>query len=182
MAKIDPFFKEQISSLSKKELEKLVLKAASKHSQFYNYLLINYVDKSYGESDLFELTKADLNLLFRKTYKGFSDELKLANMLAACNKRINEFSKVCKDKSLEMELIMYVLEVPFSLTTNYFTTCFTNYNRQVYLLVKKSITILKSKLHEDYHIQYAPKLNEYLVILHRTSKHLDYIHNLPKSI
>ena len=121
-------------------------------------------------------------MLYRKSYKGYSKELQLANMFAACNKRINEFGKVCRNKALEMELILDVLEIPFSNSSNSFTTCFTKYNYQVYLLLKKAITILKTKLHEDYHIQYAPRLNEYLTVLHRTSSHLDYIYLLPKSI
>mgnify|MGYP003401039606 FL=1 len=182
MAKINPIIKDKIESLEKKELQKLVLKAASTSKQFHDYLLINYIDKEYGEQDLFDAAKSDLYMLYRKSYKGYSKELQLANMFAACNKRINEFGKVCRNKALEMELILDVLEIPFSNSSNSFTTCFTKYNYQVYLLLKKAITILKTKLHEDYHIQYAPRLNEYLTVLHRTSSHLDYIYLLPKSI
>ncbi len=182
MAKIDSFVKEEISRLSKTDLEKLVIKAASNNRQFHDYLIINYIDKVNGENELFEQTKKELEILFSKNYKGFSEELQLANMLATCNKKINEFAKVCKDKLLEMELIMLVLEIPFSMSTNHFTTCFTRYNQQVYLFIKKAITIFKNKLHEDFYIQFAPKLNEYLNVLHRTSNHLDYIHSLPISI
>lgn len=163
-------------------MEKLVLKAASQSKQFHNFLLVNYFAKEFGEKDLFEQAKADLQILYRKSYKGFSEELQLANMLSACNKRISEFGKVCKDKSLEMDLIMDVLEIPFSPSAHCLGTCFTKYDYQVYLLVKKAITILKTKLHEDYRIQYAPKLNEYLTILHRTSSHLDYIYGMPESV
>ncbi|MDP3443584.1 MAG: hypothetical protein Q8T08_12065 [Ignavibacteria bacterium] len=122
-----------------------------------------------------------MEVLFRKNYKGFSDELRLANMLAACHKRINEFGKVCKSKELELDLILYVLEVPFSLTTNMFCTCFTQYNYRVVLLVKKAMSLL-NKLHEDYRLEYEPILNDYLTILHRTSNHLDYVYNLPKTV
>ena len=81
-----------------------------------------------------------------------------------------------------MNLILDVLEIPFSISTNSFGTCFTKYDYQVYLLVKKAITLLKTKVHEDFYIEYAPKLNEYLTILHRTSSHLDYIYSMPKQI
>lgn len=182
MAKINAIVKEEIGKLSKKDLEKLVVKAATMNKQFHDYLLVNYVDTELGEKDLYETCLADINFLYRKGYKGFSEELQLANMLAACNKRINEFAKVCKDKTLEMDLLMDVLKIPFSISTNSFTTCFTQYNYRVYLLVKKAITLLKTKLHEDYYIEYAPKLNEYLTILHRTSSHLDYIYDMPKQI
>lgn len=182
MPKVSNLFKKEISSLTKADLEKLVIKAATINKQFYDYLTINYTNKENGENDLFEEAKRDLEFLFRKSYKGFSEELQLANMLAACNKRMNEFGKVCKDKSLEIELILFVLEIPFSISPNHFSTCFTRYDYQVYLLVKKSITLLTNKLHEDYRVEYTPKINEYLAFLHKTSNHLDYIYLLPETI
>lgn len=182
MPKIDSNIKEEIALLPKNELVKLVIKAASKNKEFHDYLLVNYIDKSHGEKELFEQAKRDIEILFHKSYRGFSQELQLANMLAACNKRINEFAKVSKDKTLEMELILQVLEIPFSFCSKCFGTCFTRYDQQVYLLVKKAMTLLKKKLHEDYHIQYAPKINEYISSLHHTSDHLDYIYNLPEKI
>lgn len=174
--------RENLSKLPRKDLEKLVLKAATQNQDFRDFLLVNYIDKEDGEKSLFEKAKADLEVLFCKSYKGFSEELRLANMLAACNKRINEFGKICKDKSLEMDLILLVLEIPFSMPGNHFATCFTRYNQQVYLLLKKAATILRSKLHPDYHIQYAPRLNQYLEIFVNASSHLDYVYTMQKSV
>ncbi len=160
----------------------MVIKAASKNKEFHDYLLVNYVDKTFAEKDLFEQTKSDIQILFRKGYRGYAEEEQLANMLAACNKRINEFAKIAKDKSLEMDLIMMVLEIPFSLSSAYFITCFTRFNYQVYLLLKKAMILVTKKLHEDYRIQYVPKINEYLDFMHTHSNHLDYVYGLPKSI
>jgi hypothetical protein len=182
LPKVESYIKEEIALLSKDDLIKLVIKAASAHQQFHDYLIVNYIDEKHGEKDLFESAKDDLEFLLGTSYRGISEELRMADMLADCNKRINEFARVCKDKSLEMELIMFVLEKPFSVSTNHFGTCFTRYNQQVYLLVKKAMTLLKGKLHEDYHIQFAPRLNNYLSILHRTSRHLDYIYKLPEKV
>jgi len=182
MPKVAIDLKQEIKALSKPDLEKLVTKAASISKEFSEYLLINYINKSDGEQQIFEQAKNDLEILTRKSYKGISAELKLANMFAACNKRITEFGKVCKDKSLELDLIMFVLQIPFSTSTASFGTCFTRYNQQVYLLIKKATTLLTTKLHPDYNIQYAPILNEYLNTLHKTSGHLDYIDKLPISV
>lgn len=182
MTHLNSFREEAISSLSKKDLKLLVMKAASMSKQFNNYLLVNYIDKEYGERDLFEIAKADLDVLFGKSYKGTSKELRLANMLAACSKRITEFSKTCKDHSLQMDLIMGVLRIPFSLSPNYYGTCFTKFNYQVYLLVKKAITLLKTKLHEDYHLQYTHEINRYLTFLHDHSSHLDYVYAMAKKV
>lgn len=182
MAKITAEFKETIASISRKELEKLVLKAATKDKEFYNFIFINFVDKEFGENELFEKAINDIDVLMNKGYKGYSEELQLANMLAACNKRIDEFGKVCKNKSLVIDLIIKVLEVPFSLSSNMFTTCFTNYNYRVFILLKKAISILENKLHEDYQIQYEHTLNTYLEIFHRTSSHLDYVYGFQKKV
>jgi hypothetical protein len=182
MAKVAPTISSQINQLSKKELEKLVLKAAAKDKIFHDYLLVNYFDKEYGEQDLFEQAKRDLEILFTKNYKGFAEELQLANMLGACTKRIMAFSKICKNKHLEADLLISTLEIPFSLPNNRFTTCFTAYNYNVVTLVKRLIKIVTQQLHEDYIIQYQLTINKYLNILHRFSSHLDYVYALPKNI
>lgn len=104
MPEISNTSSSQIANLSKKELEKLVTKAAVKDKSFDDYLLVNYFEKEYGEQDLFETTKADLDNLFLKRYKGYSQEQQTAGLLAACSKRIAEFSKVCKNKNPEVDL------------------------------------------------------------------------------
>lgn len=182
MAKVESIISSQIGNLSKKELEKLVLKAAAKDKSFHDYLLVNYFDKEYGEQELFEQAKEDLEKLFQKKYKGFAKELQLAEMLGACAKRITAFSKNIKNKQFEADLLMHVLEIPFSLPANMFGTCFTAYNYKVVLLLKRVITLVELKMHEDYKIQYQSKINDYLNILHRSSSHLDYVYSLTKSI
>lgn len=182
MAKVDAQIKEAIKKLSKKDLEDLVVKAASMNKQFCDHLLVKYVDKEGGEQTLFMEAQAHLRSICGKEYKGRIEELCLAEMLALCNKRIVEFSKVCSDKSLELDLVMEVLVIPFSHPDVWFTTCFTKFNYQVCLLVKKAVALLQNKLHEDFRIQYAPKLNEYLGKLHRTCNYLDYIKALPEKV
>jgi len=54
MPRISAEMKKQIQLLSKQELEKLILKAASMDKGFHDYLLINHIDKEYGEKDLYE--------------------------------------------------------------------------------------------------------------------------------
>jgi hypothetical protein len=181
MPKVAAIISSQISILPKKELEKLVLKAATKDQAFHDYLLVNYFDKEYGEQDLFEQAKEDLEVIFRKNYKGFSEELRLAEMLKACTKRIMAFSKICKNKHLEADLIMHVLEIPFSFDANTFQTCFTSYNYQVVSLLKRVMNLLEKKMHEDYKIQFQYKIDNYLNILHGTCSYLDYVNALPNA-
>jgi len=180
--RLDPQTKEQIKNLSHKELQQIVLKLTARDKSAHDFLRINYLDKEAAEQELFDEAMADLDLLFRKRYKGFSEQLQLANMLTACIKRINAFTKVSKNKVMEVDLLMYVLEVPFSLSTNLFGTCFTKYDYKVGQIVQRVITAVTKKLHEDYHIEYQEKINGYLKILHRTSNHIDTIYDLPDSI
>lgn len=182
MTKISSDIKNQISLLSKKELETIVFKLAAKEKVVYNYLLVNYIDKDTGENDLFEQTKSALDLLFLKSYKGFSEQLQLANMLSACTKCISDFSKACKNKKLETDLLVHVLEYIFSLSTNFFNTCFTAYDYKVALMLKRVITLIENKLHPDFKIEYSEKINMYLKILHRTSNHINAVNSLPQQI
>ncbi len=72
MAKVASTIIAQICKLQRKELEKLVLKAASKDKSFHDYLLVNYFEKEDSEQHLFEQAKDELEILFRKNYKGIS--------------------------------------------------------------------------------------------------------------
>jgi hypothetical protein len=181
MANRNSEIKEQLGALSKKELVDIIVKLAAKKAN-YDFLLINYLDKDSGEKDLFDAAISDIDNLFRKRYKGFSEQLQLANMLAACVKRINAFTEVSKNKKLEADLILYVLEVPFSLSTNIFGTCFTTFDNKVGILVRRLINLVNKKLHPDYKIEYKDKLNSFLTILHCTSDFNATIYILPKMI
>jgi hypothetical protein len=182
MPRLNSEIKEQIKKLDYYDLKDIVLKLASKEKIVYDFVINNYLDKESGEKELFEITKSDLEIIFRKRYKGFSEQLQLANMLRACIKRINEFTKISKNKVLEADLLLHILEIPFSLTTNMFGTCFTQYDTKVAMILNRLINIVTKKLHEDYKIEYEDKINDYLQILHRTSSHTDTVYNLPKAI
>lgn len=183
MPKLNAETKEQIKRLDRKSLQDIVIKMASKDKMVYDYLLANYLDQEFGEEDLFEETKSDLVNLFQKTYKGYSEQLKLANMLSACVKRINEFTRISNNKVLEAELLMFILdEGPFSWSEDLFGTCFTKYDTKVATIVKRLINIVIKKLHEDYKLDYKDAINRYLQVLHNRSPHNDTVYNLPKAI
>lgn len=181
MANFRAEIKEQVNLLSKNELVEIIVKLAGKKEN-YDFLLVNYLDKQSGENDLFEEARTDIDRLSTKGYKGFAEQLRLANMLSACVKRINEFTKISKNKKLEADLILYVLEIPFAYSTDMFGTCFTRFDYRVGLLVRRLITLVTKKLHPDYLIDYRDKINKYLTILHQTSDFNDTIYNLPKMI
>jgi hypothetical protein len=182
MPKLDVEFKNQIKSLSKADLEEIVIRVAGKNKEIYDFLIVNYFDTQYGEKDLFEEAQNEIRLLFIKKYKGFSEELQLAAMIEACVKRINEFQKICKNKNLEPDLILMILDEVFTHSANSLGTCFTKFDYRVGLLLKRLITLVTNKLHPDFMLEYRKKINDYLQVLHKTSTHLDFIYAMPKSI
>lgn len=181
MLKLDARAKEQIKSLPRKDLEDIVIRLAS-DKENYNYLQVNYLNREDGVKDLFEKTKVEIDLLCTKRYKGFSEQLQVANLLSACIKKINEFAKATKNKTLEADLILHVLEIPFAYGDKMFGTCFTQFDYKTTMLLKRLITLVTKKLHEDYRMDYAAKINEYLARLRRTSYFFDFVHDLPDSI
>ena len=182
MAKIDPSITQALTGLKRTELEKLVFKAASMDKVFHDYLLVNYGDTESGEKELYEQTLADLDIILVKRHKGFSDELRMANALQACNKRIDEFSKISKNKKYTLDLVMFLLQKVFYNSTLSFGTCFTNYDYRVSLLLKKAINILTKKMHEDYRVDYAEELNHYLMKLKACANYFDFVVALPNEI
>lgn len=182
MPRLTPEIKEKIKNLTHTELQQIVFKLATKDKMAHDFIMVNYLDKDYGEQELYDKAISDLDMLFVKGYRGYSEELRMANMLTACIRRINEFCKVSKNKKMEADLLVYILEEAFSLPASHFGTCFTAFDSKVAQIVKRLITIVTKKLHEDYKIEYEGSINEYLRLLHTRSRHIDLVYNMPKII
>lgn len=106
----------------------------------------------------------------------------MANALQACNKRIDEFSKICKNRKYELDLVMYLLQKVYYNSEVSFGTCFTNYDYRVSLLLKKATNILTKKIHEDYRVDYVEELNHYLMKLKARANYFDFVSILPNKI
>jgi len=180
--KVDPEVSRLLLTLSKEELIKILSKALQKDKSLHDYVYVTYLDAKDGPRLLYEQALDDIKLLERKAYKGFSFELRFANMLGACSKRINEFDKICKQKELVLDLLLYVLNDPMSMKPDILGTCFTALNYKVFLLMRKALTIYSKKIHSDLQIEYRAKINAYLQHLHTHSDHLDYVYELPESL
>jgi hypothetical protein len=173
--------KEQLAQLSKKELSEMVLKLAGKRYN-YEFLLVNFLDKEGGEYTLFDEAKDDIDLLCKKEYKGSTELKQLVKKLNACVKRVNEFTVETKNKKLEADLVLYVLELQFKNPARLFGARVSGYDYKVGLLLKRLITLVSKKIHPDYMIDYQDKINEFLTRLHNTSNRINTIKELPESI
>lgn len=174
--------KDQIRSLDGKSLQDIVMKLMSKDKFAYDFVIANYLNKQEGEKDLFKQAKEDLNILMLRSYRGFSEQLQMANKLTACLKRIDEFTKVSKNKVMEADLLMHVLKDPLGMPVDMFGTCFTQYDTKAAMLVKRLVTIVTKHLHEDYLMDYRDTVNRYLNVLHQHAGHIDAVHKMPKAI
>ena len=170
--------KAQLSELSKKQLEEIVLKLSVKRFN-YEYLLVNFLDTEGGEQFLFEEAKEDIDRLCVKEYPGSTIQKKTVKKLNACVKRVNEFTVEAKSKKLEADLVLYVLELQFNNSSRIFGAKFSGYDYKIGLLLKRLITIVTKKLHPDYFIDYQEKINEFLDRLHKTSNRINTIKELP---
>ncbi len=182
MPRLSKEIKEGIKNLPKHELTEIVLKAASKEKYVLDYIRINYLDKENAEKELFNETKNDLEKLHAKGYKGWTDEVVTTNMLKACIKRINEFTKTSKNKIFEVELLLYILDIAFEQSYADFGTDANGFDFKVGQILKRTLTIVTKKIHEDYLLDYQEILNSYLSRLHSTSDHIEIIYNMPEEI
>jgi hypothetical protein len=173
--------KEILLQLHKKELVDMVLKLAAKRYN-YEYLLVNFLDKEGGEFTLFEEAKEDINNLRHKEFKGRTVQHQTVKRLNACVKRINEFTVEAKSKKLEADLVLYVLEMQFDQPVEVFGARMSGYDYKVGLLLKRLITLVYSKLHPDYIVDYQDKINTFLTRIHQTSNRIQTIKNLPEKI
>jgi len=182
MPKLDKEYKTQISLLTNKEKDTIIFKYAARDKLIYNYIYVNYVDKEHGEQQLYDEAREDLKNLFFKGYKGYSQQLRMVNMMIACIKRINEFQKICIHKNLEADLLLLVLEEVFSFNAKQFGTYYRRFDTKAGSILKRLITLINSKLHDDYRIEYEDKINEYLESIHRTSYGIPVVDSLPKEL
>jgi len=173
--------KEQVNELSKKELVEIVLKLSAKKPN-YDYLLINYLDKDGGEKSLYDEVIEDIEALCNKEYKGRTIQHQQVKRLKAISKKMTEFTASVKNKKLEADLMLYILDIQFVQPTKVFGARYSGYDYKVGLLLKKLITLVTKKMHPDYLIDYVDKINEFLEKLHHTSNHIQTIYDLPKTV
>lgn len=170
--------KEQLTQLSKKELVEMLLKLSGKRFN-YEFLLVNFLDTTDGELLLFDEAKDDILTLHAKEYKGRTIQHQAVKRLNACTKRIADFCVEVKNKKLEADLLLFVLQLQFDLPKSTFGARISGYDYKVGLLLKRLITLLRTKIHPDYFIDYQETIQVYLTKLHHTSDRVATIKQLP---
>lgn len=173
--------KAQLQQFNKTELTDMVLKLSAKRFN-YEFLLVNFLDPDGGEQTLYEEALEDIEQLCNKEYKGRTAQHRQVKMLGACVKRINDFTVEVKNKKLEADLILHILERQFNLPKRIFGAKYSGYDYKVGLLLKRLINLLTKKLHPDYLADYQETANTMLQKIHATSDRINTIKQLPESI
>jgi hypothetical protein len=182
MPRLSTEFKQAIQKITEKELQDLVVKAASKSQEIYDWINIHYVDKQEAQKQLYKETKDEA---LGEVY-GYRDQRiiqkSLAKAIGNAVKHINYYAKITNDFVGEAELLNSILNFVFDRFTDDLGTCWTVFDSKLAITTNRLYNLVTKKLHEDYLIEYRDNLNRYLGILHSKSNHLDYINNMPKSI
>lgn len=181
MPKITTEFKKQVSTLSRQDLEKVILKFAGRDKFLWGYLKVHYLNPEFGAQELFEETQEGLLLLFEKPFRGKTEAIRRARAITACLKYIDEFSKIVKQPHLDAQLIIQVLDHEFSLPSK-LGSRYQTYDNRVARTVKKLIELIRNKVHEDYHIEYADTIEHYLDQLHNQIPYNSVVAILPRKM
>lgn len=181
MAKNWKNIQADIAQIPRKDLENLLIKAMRNHETFYQYVWVNHLDKDFGTNDLFNQYLGEINALLIKGYRGASEELRAANMIDACRKHLDNFSKVSEDKEKALALALHVLENPITNYSGFSGTCFTKFDYAYFLLFRKAKTLFYS-LHPDIQHEYRNRMQTLLSQLKKFSRHLNAVYELKDEI
>lgn len=182
MPRLSKEFKQAIQTIPLEELQKIVLKAASKDSEIFDFININYIDKSGASEDLFEQTKEKVSAEIYFVRDRGTVQKNLGKAITKAIGHINHFSKVTKNEIREAELLVFLIDKVFKSYTNELGTCWTVFDSKLAITTNRLYNLVTKKLHEDYQIEFTEPINRFLSVLHSKSNHLDYVYNMPKTL
>jgi hypothetical protein len=177
MAKLSSEFKEAIHALQKDDLEKIILRFSKKDKEMYESLCFEYV-KNETAINLFEDSKEQIEIHFRNLRNSVIQK-QLANAISKSVKTINNFRSITKEIKLEADLLLYLLKIVFDNFQDELGTCWTVFDSKLAITTNRLMNLIKKDLHEDYWIEYREEMNNFIKILKRKSRHIDFVYNMP---
>ena len=175
-------FKQAIEEIPVRDLQKLVMQAATKNREFFDMINIQYVSGKQAEKEIFQEMKD--NALSELYFVGDRGVLQknLARAITKAVKHINYYVKVTANKVGEAELLLSLLNEIFKNYSNELGTCWTVYDSKLAVTTNRFYNLVAKKLHEDYLIEYEEPLKDFLKTLHSKSNHLDFVNDMPNTI
>lgn len=94
MPRLSKEFKHTVEELPLPELQKLVLKAAARYSEFYDSVNLHYVPGKYSKEELFDDVKENvLGEIYSVSERGIIQK-NFAKVIGKAIKHINHYAKV----------------------------------------------------------------------------------------
>src|SRR3990172_13178449 len=176
MPRLSKEFKEAIEEISVPDIRKLVRELAAKNQEIHELINLKYVTGKTVEQDLFEETKQKVlgEIIFMNYRRNVQKPL--AKAISRAVKHINCFVKITKNKVLEAELLLALLNEVYDNYSDKLGTCWRVFDSKLAVTTYRFQNLVTTKLHEDYLIEYKEPLNRFLRILQTKSRHLDYIY------
>lgn len=177
---IEPYLR----SLSEKQKDKMLRDLLKKNEDLVERLYFKHLSLPEELDSRYEEYERKVKSALFGSYRAMTDELMLAKAIGEAKKSINEFKKIDKRVIKEVELLMIILTTVFEDRTNpaQFGTCWTKYDFAVTQTLKRVISLLQKKLHEDYLLDYKEILEKYIRRLKASSRFNDFVYVLPDEI
>ncbi len=171
-------------SLTTKQKDKLLEKLLKKDKLLMEQLYFKHMSAPEElDARYLEFEDKVKDTLFAR-YRGPSDELEMAKGIGEAKKVINQFTKIDKRPEKEAELLILILEIVFNDANNpaSFGTCWSKYDLSVTQTLKRLITIIRTKLHEDHLLDYKSAVDSYLAQIWKAAGFHDFVWELPKEL
>ncbi|MCP4458793.1 MAG: hypothetical protein GY816_12335 [Cytophagales bacterium] len=173
-----------LESLSHKRKEKLLYQSLKKDKALMEKLYFKHISTADQLDARYDSFKEKVAEVIFSSHQSMTDELGMAKAIGEAKKVINEFTKIDKRPEREIDLLMTILEAVFDVPGNLaeFGTCWTKYDLSVTQTLKRVISIIQNKLHEDFHLNYKEKTDRYLIRLKSGSSFNDFVYDLPDEL
>jgi hypothetical protein len=170
MPTISPAFRQAVKQLSEKEKEAIILKAARRDAELYDLLSYELIEEVTLEEVYNQSTDTIHELLLNASGRSLAKALNKA--LRKALKEIALFKRITKDKKAEADLHLYTLRLIFDNFTGQFDSYYKGFFTATARLLHRTIQLIRKNLHEDYHLEYKPELDNYLQQIHSRNKPL----------
>lgn len=184
MVKVTPEdLKPYLETLDANQKDKLLYRLLKKDQQLMDQLYYKHIAPDELDVRFADVESEVKGALFG-VYRAKSDELALAKAIGEAKKVINRFTKVDKRPEKEVALLMIILKAVFEDVDNpaRLGTCWRRYDLSVAQTLKRVITLIGNKLHEDYQLDYKGKIDRYLLRIKSASGFNDFVYDLPQEL
>ena len=171
-----------LESLSDKQKDKLIIQLLKKDKLLMEKLYFKHMASPQEYDQLYEDFKTQIAQKFNTSYRAHSQELANAKAINEAKRVIDHFTKIDKDPIKEAEMLLMILNVVLNQSDANLGTCWTKYDLTVTQTIRRLITVICNKIHEDHLLDFKPKVDKYLKLLKSHSNFNDFVWDLPDEL